>query len=154
MKIEGVVCAIDVNDFDQVVIDTAATFARQFNQTLHLVHVTVFPDPTNSAWPVYLGSPNKLIEEHQLLRKTDTHVEGVPVRHHHLSGDPKTRLIEFANRNNPQLLVLGTHARKGLARVFGSVAAKLLRHATCPVMVLRQRQNSHQEIESQSKAIS
>ena len=153
MKIEGVICGVDVNDFDQAVVDTAATFAQHFNQPLHLIHVTVFPDPTNLAWPAYLGSPNKLIEEHRLLREIGTQVEGVQVRHHHLSGDPKTRLIEFANSNQPSLLVLGTHARKGIARVFGSVATRVLRHVECPVMVLRQRQNSQQHVESKPKAI-
>lgn len=139
---KNVICAVDVNDYDQDVIDLAATFAKQFGVDLDLVHTTLFPDPNNAAWPAYLGSPNVLIEDNHRLRKLSTKVLGVTVNHHHLSGFPVDKILEFVNKQNPPLLVLGTHARSGIARIFGSVASRILRHANCPVMVLRQRQNS------------
>ena len=139
---KNVICAVDVNDYDQDVIDLAATFARQFGVDLDLVHTTLFPDPNNAAWPAYLGSPNVLIEDNHRLRKIRTNVPDVAVNHHHLSGFPVEKILDFVEKQDPPLLVLGTHARRGVARIFGSVASKILRHASCPVMVLRQRQNS------------
>ncbi len=142
MMKKNVICAVDVNDFDQDVIDLAATFARQFGVGLDLVHATLFPDPNNAAWPAYLGSPNALIEDNRRLRKINTKVDGVAVKHHHLSGFPVEKILDFVEKQDPPLLVLGTHARRGLARILGSVASKIMRHANCPVMVLRQQQNS------------
>lgn len=142
MNKKAVICAIDVNDYDQDVVDLAARFAKTFGVDLELVHVTLFPDPNNAAWPAYLGSPDALIQDNHRLRAITTKVTGVEIHRHHLSGTPSRQVLEYVDRNEPQLLVLGTHGRRGLARLFGSAASNILRHATCPVMVLRQRQNS------------
>ena len=150
MKKNGVICAIDVNDFDQDVVDLAARFAARIGVDLDLLHVTLFPDPANAAWPAWLGSPGVVIQDNRLLRAIQTRVPGVQVRYHHLSGLPTEKILEFADRNEPQLLVLGTHGRQGLKRIFGSVATHIVRHATCPVMVLRQRQNSQRVTGPQS----
>jgi len=138
MKKNGVICAIDVNDFDQNVIELAATYARHFGVDVDLLHVTLIPDPSTAAWPAYVGSPNLLIRENQMLQKITTSVPEVEIHVHQLSGMPSQEILEFVERNEPRLLVLGTHGRTGLARVFGSVAAGVMRHAKCPVMVLRQ----------------
>src|SRR5581483_2918518 len=56
------------------------------------------------------------------------------------SGSPADEIVRFATPRD--LLVCGTHARSALGRfVFGSVAAKLLRHAPCPVLVVRPRED-------------
>lgn len=142
MNKNEIVCAIDVNDFDQQVVDLAATFAKQFNVKLNLLHVTLFPDPTNAAWPAYIGAPNELIRDNRLLREIHTEVEGVEIVRHHLSGFPVEKILGFVERNPPEMLVLGTHAHQGIKRFLGGIASKILRLANCPVMVLRMGQNS------------
>lgn len=144
MKKNGVICAIDVYDFDQDVVDLAAEFARSAGVDLDILFVSLFPDPSNAGWPGYLGSPQSFIQDNQTLRKIGTNVGGVQVHHHHLAGLPSEKIVNFVNRNEPQILVLGTHGRKGLSRLLGSVASKVMRRASCPVMILRQRQNSRQ----------
>ena len=148
MNTKGVICAIDVNDFDQQVVDLAAGFAGQFGVDLDLVHVSLFPDPSNAAWPAYLGSPSVIIEDNRRFREVQSNVEGVLVVHHHLSGLPSEKILEFAAKREPLLLVLGTHGRRGLARILGSTAATVLRHANCPVMVMRQGSNRRQLADS------
>ncbi len=142
MENDGVLCAIDVNEFDQSVVDLAAEFAKHFGVPLHLLHITRFPDPSNAAWPAYLGSPNAVIQDNRKLRKIKPMVDGVELIRHHLSGMPTERILDFAGRNGARLLVLGTHGRKGIRRIFGSVATKILRQANCPVMILRQKQSN------------
>lgn len=137
----GVTCAIDANDYDQDVVDLAADFAKRFDVDLDLIHVTLFPDPTNAAWPAYVGSPNEMIRNHECLKKVETSVAGVDLRFHHLSGIPAEKILEFVEAHEPRLLVLGTHGRQGLERLLGSVAMRILRRAPCPVMILRQRNN-------------
>lgn len=142
MKKNGVICAIDVNDYDQDVVDLAAEMAKQFGLDLDLIHITLFPDPGNAASPACLGSQSALIGDHRRLLDIKSNVAGVVIRYHHLSGFPAEHVVGFVNRNEPRLLVLGTHARRGISRILGSTAMKIMRKVTCPVMVLKQTQNS------------
>lgn len=54
------------------------------------------------------------------------------------SGDPAEEIIKFADSNDVDLIVIGTHGKAGLrSRVLGGVAAKVVRTAQCPVLVVR-----------------
>jgi len=53
-------------------------------------------------------------------------------------GDPADRIIENAKSEKVDALVMNTHGRTGLARwTYGSVAAKVLQEAPCPVLLIR-----------------
>lgn len=53
-------------------------------------------------------------------------------------GDAAAGIIDAANEVGADLVVIGTHGRTGLARLaLGSVAANVLRHAHCSVLVVR-----------------
>jgi nucleotide-binding universal stress UspA family protein len=52
-------------------------------------------------------------------------------------GDPRQAVLRFALRRGTDLIALGTHARRGLARfLLGSVAAEVLRSARCDVLLV------------------
>ena len=54
------------------------------------------------------------------------------------SGDPADAIVHVAQEHKADLIVMGTHGRTGLAHAFlGSVAEKVVRHASCPVLVTR-----------------
>jgi nucleotide-binding universal stress UspA family protein len=53
-------------------------------------------------------------------------------------GAPGDEIVAFAKQHQVDLIVMSTHGRSGLARwVFGSVAARVLRDAGCPVLLIR-----------------
>ncbi len=53
-------------------------------------------------------------------------------------GNPGLKITEFASENGVELIVLPSHGHSGLKRILlGSVAERVLRHAECPVLVLR-----------------
>lgn len=53
-------------------------------------------------------------------------------------GPPAEAIAEFARVMQADLLVIATHGRSGLARaLMGSVAEHVVRHAPCPVLVIR-----------------
>jgi universal stress protein A len=53
-------------------------------------------------------------------------------------GMPAEAIVQVAKQNQCDLIVLGTHGRKGLARLFyGNVADSVTRDAPCPVLALR-----------------
>ena len=53
-------------------------------------------------------------------------------------GAPPVAILDVAQRIGADLLALTTHGRSGLGRlVLGSVADDLVRHASCPILLVR-----------------
>jgi hypothetical protein len=53
-------------------------------------------------------------------------------------GHPVEEIIKRAEDLEADLIVVGTHGRAGFKRaMIGSVAERIVRHATCPVLVVR-----------------
>lgn len=53
-------------------------------------------------------------------------------------GDPATEVLAAVEELRPKMLVLGTHGRRGLSHLLlGSVAEKIVRRATVPVVTVR-----------------
>jgi nucleotide-binding universal stress UspA family protein len=64
--------------------------------------------------------------------------EGVKAEPLILTGAPYEAIAEAARGNDADLVVMGTHGRKGVSRFFlGSVAARVISTAPCPVMTVR-----------------
>ena len=54
-------------------------------------------------------------------------------------GDPRTSLVEIANAEHGDLVVVGSHGRTGIKRLLlGSVAEYVVSHAPCSVLVVRE----------------
>ena len=63
---------------------------------------------------------------------------GVRVKGLLVEGVPHDRIVRAAKSTRADLVVMGTHGRTGLARFFiGSVAARVIALAPCPVMTVR-----------------
>lgn len=55
-----------------------------------------------------------------------------------LFGDPQEVLVQAAKNRSADLLILGTHGRRGVSRLFlGSVASHIISTAPCPVLTVR-----------------
>jgi nucleotide-binding universal stress UspA family protein len=62
----------------------------------------------------------------------------IPVRHVFLEGDPAAEIVRHGRDAGIDLIVMGTHGRTGLERLLmGSVAEKVLRDASCSVLVVK-----------------
>ncbi len=62
---------------------------------------------------------------------------------YHLKGGfPSDLILDEAHKNVADLIVMGTHGRRGFSRfVSGSVAESILRHAPCPVLTVKNLKN-------------
>ena len=61
------------------------------------------------------------------------------------SGREDEEIIEFAKKENVDIIVMGTHGKTGIEHVFfGSVAEKVLRHSPFPIFVIPSREKLEQ----------
>jgi nucleotide-binding universal stress UspA family protein len=63
-------------------------------------------------------------------------MSGVAVRSHTLTGDPADALLEVAEREGADLIVVGSRGMHGMTRVLGSVPNKVSHHARCHVLIV------------------
>lgn len=71
-------------------------------------------------------------------RTRDLTKMGVTVRWRHCVGIPHEEIVRTAQREGASYIVMGTHGRGGLGRfMLGSVADRVVRTATCPVVTVR-----------------
>jgi len=55
-------------------------------------------------------------------------------------GDPAEQIVDFARDNGVGLIAMSTHGRSGISRwVYGSVADRVLRAATVPILLIRSK---------------
>jgi nucleotide-binding universal stress UspA family protein len=83
-------------------------------------------------------SRKALLEEAEKLitRCVDQYGGGMRVSRFTPEGTPEKELLRLAEEWKADLIVMGTHGRSGLSRMFaGSVAGYVIRNATIPVMV-------------------
>lgn len=124
----------------------AAWVAGLTGARVHLAHVIA--NPADALYEPQ-QEPHWVLVEHAkkkaaaLLEKAAQ--ECLPpecARAFHVSvGDPYQKLMEIARLIKPDLIVMSTHGRGSVAHlVIGSVAEKVIRHAPCPVFVVRQRE--------------
>jgi len=78
----------------------------------------------------------------ELLAKLDAVVlpdSHIPVERRLLAGDPADAIIHLAQTEDVDLIVMGSHGRRGLTRLLmGSVAEAVVRAAPCPVLTVKQ----------------
>ncbi|HEX6912569.1 MAG TPA: universal stress protein, partial [Longimicrobium sp.] len=87
--------------------------------------------------PMPLPLPAESTAERDLLDFLDAEVPHVEIEACVRSGDAASEIVHEARAWDADLLVLGTHGRRGASRVFlGSVAETVLRNAPCAVLVI------------------
>lgn len=141
-------CATDLSETSRLAMLEAAELARRLEADLELVHVHAPPPSAGTdmvAIPVE-AVDTELAELEQtmaLWRDEAARLSGRPVRSEVLPGDPAGVIVEIARRGAFDVVVLGTHGRRGLGRlVLGSVAERVLREAPCTVVVVRRGESA------------
>ena len=139
MKPQKILVPIDFSTGSDAALEMATSLARDSGGFLILAHVEVIP--LSAAGGEYLyAMPEPPTEE--LLAKLDAIVlpdSHVPVERRLLAGDPAEAIIRLAQTEDVDMIVMGTHGRRGLTRLLmGSVAEAVVRAAPCPVLTVKQ----------------
>ncbi len=139
-----VMLATDFSEASENALDHAATIAVRHHAELHIVHVQELyseqfasDDEARLELVAYERAIERLTQA-RLAAQTPGAGEGIPiVRHHVRSVNAAEGLLEQVQTLGADLLVVGTHARKSIARAFlGSVATEVVRAARIPVLVV------------------
>jgi nucleotide-binding universal stress UspA family protein len=80
----------------------------------------------------------KLWDAFHRLEKSDPKVRELRIETKLAEGEPATEILRAAQEIQPDLIVMGTHGRRGFVRLLmGSVAEAVLRKAPCPVLTVK-----------------
>jgi nucleotide-binding universal stress UspA family protein len=135
---------VDGSAFAREAVLHALRIASQSGATLHLIQVTVSPVFMGAHEGIALGATSvgelhsaELSNLYSLAAECRAH-STVTVVTSLERGPVVDALIGYARRHDVDLIVMRSHARGGLARVwFGSVADGLIRESGIPVLVVR-----------------
>ena len=133
-----VLCPIDFSEHSLAALDVALKMVQQNDAALCLLNVAPIPAGAAGFQPVPMD-PYPYVEKDRREQLEKLARERIPaaVRCETLviSGDPAERVLETARGLNADLIVMGTHGRKGLGHlVLGSVAERVVRESPIPVL--------------------
>jgi universal stress protein A len=124
----------------------AAAIARATQAKIVCVHVVEQVVPavgyTGLADPMPIADMSEQLEdsaERELPRLTDCEeLSGLEVEEVIVHGDAAAEIVRVAGEQEADLIVISSHGRTGLGRmIFGSTAEAVVRHASCPVLVVK-----------------
>jgi nucleotide-binding universal stress UspA family protein len=140
-----IVFASDFSKASRKAFAAAVNTAKRSRATLSIVHVLgrfmpVGPDQYvgPETWEEIDEEARKWATRHLETLAAKARAAGVRASVFLVDGTPAREITRFATRKRADLLVIGTHGRTGLAKLFlGSVANHVIATASCPVMTVR-----------------
>jgi nucleotide-binding universal stress UspA family protein len=136
-------CPVDFSETSKAALEMAADFANQFDAQLTVLHVVDDAHPllpegrvfvTSEFLQSVLDQANRSLGEWLRLAESRGKIK---IDGRVVAGVPFAEILRFVEQGNFDLIVMGTEGRTGLQHlVFGSVAERVLRLASCPVLVV------------------
>jgi len=132
-RMNNILCPLDFSDSSLMELKYSISLAKQLDAGLYVVHVSEF---FNYKVPVL--KRDKLIAKinekiSAIVDEYDYDIENIIYE----TGEPASKIIEVAEKNNIDLIAMATHQRKGIEKFFlGSITEKVLMYSGIPVLVL------------------
>ena len=142
MEYQHILIAVDFSEHDDYAAEKAKSLAYKYQSKLSIIHVLDnIPMPDTSYGTVIAldqDSDYELLEIEKTQFKILGKKLGVPIDQQCLVwGIPKQEIVAFANAQQVDLIVLGSHGRHGLALLLGSTVNAVVHYALCDVMAVR-----------------
>jgi len=144
IQLSRILLPTDFSKYSGEATKYACALAEQFDATLHLLHVVPNQDIMMFDFGISLEMAERLDHIRQAAQESlgklldaewaegRTVVEAVEV------GVTFVEILQYAKREEIDLIVIGTHGRTGLAHaLMGSVAERVVRKSPCPVLTVR-----------------
>lgn len=146
MDIRHILAPTDFSEFSQQALEDAYTLAQRFGSKLSLLHVIAPPDLAGvGTIPPELAEKLLVNQEAEAQRELarllpQAEAAQVDVARYVAIGIPFRKIVETAAAEHVDLIVMATHGRTGLSHlVMGSVADRVVRLASCPVLTIRSK---------------
>jgi nucleotide-binding universal stress UspA family protein len=145
--VKSILVPVDFSETSRAALGYAGELAARFGAKLELLHV--WDVPPYIPPEAMVGIPGsdarslgQLAREHasvEMTRLVAEYASTLPIAETLLeSGDPARVIVDTAERRGSDLIVIGTHGRTGFSHfLLGSVAEKVVRRATRPVLTVR-----------------
>lgn len=144
MEIKSILFPTDFSEGSSQALQYAADIGRRYGARLYLLYV-VHEIVEAGGWYLPHPSMNNIYKD--LVKDAQKELDGYgleelkglkDIERRVLRGSPHDEIVKFANDNKIDLIIIGTHGRKGIDRIlFGSTAAYVVRLAPCPVLTVR-----------------
>jgi nucleotide-binding universal stress UspA family protein len=147
IDINRILCPVDFSEFSRHALEHAALLARWYESTLTVMHA--YPQAVGPV--IFAGDPVAVplgpvqtpgeVREQALAELADfaasVKATGVRLMLEVRPGNAVPNILDLAKSLPADVIVIGTYGRSGIDRlVLGSVAEKVLRKASCPVMTV------------------
>lgn len=138
---KNILVAIDGSEHSERAFDEAVEAAKRYQAKLDVVSIINDSELSTSAFSfskIYAAEKEQ-IEKEMLKKIHDAALQGVEnVEPFIEQGNPKEKIVEFAKKNETQLLFLGATGKGDIQlSQIGSTAAYVVNHAPCTVTVIR-----------------
>ncbi len=146
LQLRKILLPTDFSGCANYALPYAATIARATGATIICVHVVepIVPAVGYSglAEPMPMTDISEQLEdsaERELPQLADCEeFNGLEVEEVIVHGDAAAEIVRVAGEHQVDLIVVSSHGRTGLGRIiFGSTAEAVVRHASCPVLVVK-----------------
>ena len=146
LRLQKILLPTDFSGCANFALPYAAAIARATKATIICVHVVEPVVPavgyTGLAEPMPIADISDQLEdsaERQLPKLAECEeCAGLNLEEIIVHGDPAAEIVRVAQEQKVDLIVISSHGRTGLGRIiFGSTAEAVVRHANCPVLVVK-----------------
>lgn len=147
-----ILIAIDYNPTAQKIAETGYALAKSMNAQVVLLHVVAdYTYYSSLDYSPIMGfdnfsnlgaiQANTVVElenaAHEYLEKSKSHLCDTTIQTLVKDGDTGDAILEAAKNLQADVIVLGSHSRRGLDKILmGSVAEKVLRHSKVPLFII------------------
>ena len=142
-NIKKIICALDLSQHSTMVADYAVTMAKAFDAEI----VAVYAAPALTQYVGFHVPPSSIESfvgeivagaEKTMQDFVAANFQGVKAIGKVVNGYAAEEILDMVDTENADLIIMGTHGRKGIDRIlFGSVAEKIVKSSPIPVMTIR-----------------
>ena len=138
MKYNHILIATDLLEGSEIVAKRALELAKEFSSKVSIIHVVEPLPGYGYAFIAPAEIESQLIDEAKKQLVDIAKQYSIPADNVHVVlGPTKVEILEIADKNGVDLIVVGTHIRHGLGHLLGSTANAVIHSATCDVLTVR-----------------
>ena len=148
VRIKSILVPIDFSEYSKKALRYAVRFAEEFGSSITLLHVVerVIQPPEGYGALEVPAFDLGLLQKHAAAKLSSLAQEEidelVPVKTLVRSGAGYNEIVTVAKEEGTDLIIIATHGRTGLKHLLlGSTAERVVRHAPCPVLTVREREH-------------